>query len=148
MAPETIADLIRELESQPAWGFTAGPAGIHVDFGTPSPAPSGGQVGRISVWIKTRVRAVKRGEVLLDTPIPNSEDAKMLTGLVGARFVSRAGFDPKNNSLRLLFETEVLLSVFPGTRSSGRSWNLYDNRSRPEGDFVVFADSIHLTLAK
>jgi hypothetical protein len=78
----------------------------------------------------------------LAASFPEEAESEVLRTLIEQKPVLRAGFDQKNNSLRLLFDEEMLLSVYPGTREEALFWSLFDNSVSPSEILVVCSESI------
>ena len=118
-------------------------AGVHVHFG-PLVYRShyGRERGTFLLWIQTGLGVVQNKGVLLAASFPEEAESEVLRTLIEQKPVLRAGFDQKNNSLRLLFDEEMLLSVYPGTREEALFWSLFDNSVSPSEILVVCSESI------
>ena len=65
--------------------------------------------------------------MVLKTDYPLEELERTVCQYIDRQVVTRAAIDPANYSLRLLFGTDTLLSVFPGTSEDDLPWMLVDN---------------------
>jgi hypothetical protein len=98
------------------------------------------------VWLRASTTLVRDRRKIFETAFPSFEDLTVIEGAILNRTVGRAGIDFTNNSLRLLVG-DILLSVFPGTKSSELSWMLFDDRLTPPSVIVAFADSLEFKAA-
>jgi hypothetical protein len=139
--------LIERLEGLRAWCIKTSIGGMTIEFGEDQGSAPPLETGEWTVWVQTRMRIVAARKVILDTDYPLEEQEDTVSQYIDGQTVTRAGIDPLNNSLRLLFGTDTLLSVFPSTRADDLPWMLFNNRSAPTHKLIVYSDGFEGDLA-
>ncbi len=114
-----------------AWGVLIGPAGMTIDFGRERLADPNRKRGEYSVWLQCQVRLHnQKKELLFDTCYPVPEDFECLRLFINGTVVTQAWVDERNSSLRIVLSDQVLLSAYPWTKETGKSWTFFDNTDR------------------
>jgi hypothetical protein len=93
------------------------------------------------------MRIASARQCVLDTDYPLEELEDKVCQYIDGQIVTRAGIDASNNSLRVLFSTDTLLSVFPSTAPDELPWMLIDNRNTPTQWLIVYSDCFQGELA-
>ena len=122
------------------WKVLIGPAGMHLDFGDKLEDATGFRYGSFSVWIKCAFRITNEHCVFLKRSFPQEEDTGKVKSLVSGKYVERIDLDENANALRLLADSDLLISAFPGTLKSELCWILFDCTSDPNKNIIVYSD--------
>jgi hypothetical protein len=140
MKPNQYENFIRNLEGLEAWGAKTSIGGMTIQFGSALKTEPPFERGEWTVWIQTRMRVAAARKLVLDTDYPLVEHAAVVSQYLLGKKVTQAAIDESNNSLRLLFYRDILLSVFPGTSKDDLPWTLFDNRGAPNVTLIAYSD--------
>ena len=112
-----------------------GPSGMHICFSKRAET-----VEIYTIWVMCRVDAVLRSGETISSGFPVPQEESKFMEILSQKLVVSCDVDPKDCSCQILLNDDSVISIFPNTKASEKTWIVFDQTDSLEGSFSVNTD--------
>lgn len=135
MKQHPSSPLVRKLIGLKISRVFIGPSGMHICFSREIEA-----IEIYTIWIMCRIDVTLRSGQTISSDFPTPQEQSKFVGILSQRLVINCDVDPKDCSCQILLNDDSVVSIFPNTKASEKTWIIFDQTDPLESSFSVHTD--------
>jgi hypothetical protein len=135
MKQHPSSPLVRKLIGLEISRVFIGPSGMHICFSKKTE-----KIEIYTIWVMCKIDAVLRSGQTISSWFPVPQEESRFIEILSQKLVLSCDVDPKDCSCQILLDDDSVISIFPSTKASERTWIVFDQTDFLEGSFSVNTD--------